>query len=82
MTDDLRAAGHEALADALLAANARLAGSGLPRPILAQLQRQYIAICDAAKMPGASPASCWRRLDNVLTALDNALACERDQPPR
>jgi hypothetical protein len=61
----------EDLARALRRAGARLAGlTGLPAAERARLHRQFIAVCDAAKMPGADPAAGRRRLEQFLGALE------------
>jgi hypothetical protein len=60
------------LAGVLRQARARLAGlTGLPAGERERLHRQFIAVCDAAKMPGADPGACRRRLEAFLAALDN-----------
>jgi hypothetical protein len=63
------------LAVALRRAAARLARARAAAPAEAErLQRQYIAICDAAKAPGADPATCRRRLDEFAATLDSVIA--------
>jgi hypothetical protein len=69
---DPRAADRDELAARLHAAWARLASLDLPPEPRARLHRQLIAVCDAAKAPGASPGACQRRLDGFLSALENA----------
>jgi hypothetical protein len=69
-----QAAGADDLARRLHAAQARLAALDLPPAVRARLHRQFIAVCDAAKTPGADPAACRRRLDGFLAALDDAIA--------
>jgi hypothetical protein len=69
-----QADGRDALAARLQAAWERLAAADLPPQARARLHRQLIALCDAAKAPGASPGACRRRLDGFLEALDNALS--------
>jgi hypothetical protein len=73
MTDAQPSADADALARKLHAAQARLAAAGLPAPVRAQLQRKFIAICDAVKAPGAGPA-CQRRLDCFIATLDGVIA--------
>jgi hypothetical protein len=63
------------LARALQAAHARLAAAtGLDRADTDRLHRQFIAVCDAAKAPGADAATGRRRLDGFLAALDSVVA--------
>jgi hypothetical protein len=69
-----QSAGGDALAQRLHAARARLAAEDLPWEVRARLQRQFIAVCDAAKTPGTGTAACQRRLDGFLAALDNVSA--------
>ena len=68
-----RAAEADDLAMRLHAAQARLAASDLPADIRSRLQRHLIAVCDAAKVPGADPAGSGRRLDGFLAALNAAI---------
>lgn len=68
-----QAAGADDLAMRLHAAQSRLAAGELPPDLRARLQRHLIAVCDAAKAPGADPAACRRRLDGFLAALDVAI---------
>jgi hypothetical protein len=68
----LAAAGE--LAAALQQAGARLAAPGIPEPDRTRLRRQFIAICDAAKAPEASPATARRRLDALIAALEIVIA--------
>jgi hypothetical protein len=63
--------GGDALAQRLHSARARLAAQDLPPAVRARLQRQFIAVCDAAKTPGTDAAACQRRLDGLLAALDS-----------
>jgi hypothetical protein len=67
-----RAADRDVLAARLHAAWKRLASLDLPPEPRARLHRQLIAVCDAAKAPGASPGACQRRLDGFLGALEKA----------
>ena len=69
-----RAAGPDDLAMRLHAAQARLAASDLPADVRSRLQRHLIAVCDAAKVPGADPAGSARRLDGFVAALNAAIA--------
>jgi streptomycin 6-kinase len=70
VTDDsLSAALRQA--SALLGAAMRLPPGQVPPAELARLQRQFRAVCDAAKTPGADPAACRRRADALLAALDS-----------
>jgi hypothetical protein len=64
------------LAAALRSAAARLAAAArdLPAPDAARLQRQYLAVCDAAKAPGADAATGRRRLERFLGVLDSVIA--------
>ncbi len=62
------------LAAKLAEARRRMAAVDLPRPLAARLHRQFIAICDAAKAPGADEASGERRLATFLAALEQAAA--------
>jgi hypothetical protein len=63
--------GGDALAQRLHAARARLAAQDLSPEVRARLQRQFIAVCDAAKTPGTDASACQRRLDGFLAALDS-----------
>jgi hypothetical protein len=58
------------LAAKLVEARRRLATLDLPRPLAVRLHRQFIAICDAAKAPGADEASGERRLAAFLAVLE------------
>jgi hypothetical protein len=60
------------LAAKLAEARRRMAALDLPRPLAARLHRQFIAICDAVKAPGADEASGERRLAAFLAALEQA----------
>jgi hypothetical protein len=63
------------LASGLRRAAARLARARAAAPAQAErLQRQFVAICDAAKAPDADPAACRRRLDGFLATLDSVIA--------
>jgi hypothetical protein len=67
-------AAADGLAAALQEAGARLAAPGIPEPDRSRLRRQFIAICDSAKTPGASPATVRRRLDALIAALEILIA--------
>ena len=62
------------LAANLAEARRRLATLDLPRPLAARLHRQFIAICDAVKAPGADEASGERRLAAFVAALERSAA--------
>jgi hypothetical protein len=64
------------LAAGLRAAAARLAAAvrDLPAPDAERLQRQFIAVCDAAKAPGADAATGRRRMESFLDVLDSVIA--------
>jgi len=64
------------LAAGLRDARLRLAAAArdLPAPEAARLQRRFIAVCDAAKAPGADAATGRRRLAGFLAALDSIIA--------
>jgi hypothetical protein len=75
MADATPPAGDDTLARRLRAARARLAArDDLDPDVRARLQRQFIAVCDATKRPGAGVATCERRLDAFLAALDGEIA--------
>jgi hypothetical protein len=61
------------LARRLHAAAARLAALDPPPEVRARLQRQFIAVCDAAKTPGADQQGCLRRLEAALTSMDSVI---------
>ena len=63
-----------ALSAQLAEARRRMAALDLPRPLAARLHRQFIAVCDAVKAPGADEACGERRLAAFLTALEQAAA--------
>lgn len=58
------------LAAKLAEARKRMAMLDLPRPLASRLHRQFIAICDAIKAPGADEAAGERRLAAFLAALE------------
>jgi hypothetical protein len=60
----------DGLAAKLAEARRRMAALDLPRPLADRLHRQFIAICDAVKAPGADEASGERRLAAFLAVLD------------
>jgi hypothetical protein len=62
-----------ALARRLHWAQARLVAQDLSPEVRARLQRHFIAVCDAAKAPGADPGACLRRLEGLLAALDRVV---------
>jgi hypothetical protein len=70
VTNDPLSAGLRA-ASAGLAAVARLPPGRVPPAELDRLQRQFRAVCDAAKAPGADPAARGRRLAALLAELDS-----------
>jgi hypothetical protein len=49
-----------------------MAALDVPRPLAAQLHRQFIAVCDAVKAAGADEAKVERRLAKFLVALEQA----------
>jgi hypothetical protein len=74
MPDFVPSPADATLAAKLAEARKRMAALDLPRPLAARLHRQFIAICDAVKAPGADEASGERRLAAFLTALEQAAA--------
>jgi CobQ-like glutamine amidotransferase family enzyme len=74
MADVPQPGGGDDLARRLASARARLAERDLPADVRARLQRQFIAVCDAAKVPGSDRAACHRRLDGFLAALESVVA--------
>lgn len=60
------------LAHRLADARRRLADLDLPRPQVTRLHRQFIAVCDAVKAPGADESIGERRLEAFLAALEEA----------
>jgi hypothetical protein len=60
------------LAARLTEARARLAALDVPLPVAARLHRQFIAVCDALKAPGADAACGERRLAAFLATLQRA----------
>jgi sugar/nucleoside kinase (ribokinase family) len=64
----------KALAVRLAEAHRRLVALDLPGPLAAQLQRQFIAVCDAAKATGADTEVVERRLTAFLVALEREAA--------
>jgi hypothetical protein len=74
MADNPRPASADALATRLRSAQRRLAAPDLPPEARARLQRQFIAVCNAAKTPGTGGAACQRRLENFLAALEDVIA--------
>jgi hypothetical protein len=49
-----------------------MAALDLPGPLAARLNRQFIAVCDAVKAPGADEETGERRLSAFLAALEQA----------
>ncbi len=74
MTDVPQASDRDALAARLHAAWERLSACDLPAEQRSRLQRQLIAVCDAAKAPGTGRAACQRRLDAFLSTLNSIIA--------
>jgi hypothetical protein len=72
MAEFVPSSGDGTLAAKLADARRRMAALDVPRPLAARLHRQFIAICDAIKAPGADEASGERRLAAFLTALEQA----------
>jgi hypothetical protein len=70
MPDFVPSAHSGELAAKLAEARRRMATLDLPRPLAARLHRQFIAICDAVKAPGADEAAGERRLATFLAALE------------
>jgi hypothetical protein len=62
-----------ALSVQLAEACRRMAELDLPRPLAARLHRQFIAVCDAVKAPGADEAIGQRRLAAFMAELDKAV---------
>lgn len=60
------------LAARLADARRRMAELHVPGPEAARLHRQFIAVCNALKAPGADEAAGERRLSAFLAALDRA----------
>lgn len=73
----------ESLARKLADARRRMTALDLPRPLAAQLHRQFIAVCDAVKAAGADEAIGERRLAAFLASLEQAAArfsgCRKSQ---
>jgi hypothetical protein len=74
MADVPQPGGGDALARRLHSAQARLVAQDLAPEVRGRLRRQFIAICDAAKAPGADPGACLRRLEGLLETLDSITA--------
>jgi hypothetical protein len=70
--DSRRRASGDAFAARLAAARRQLAELDLPAPEAARLHRQFIAVCDALKAPGAGEETGERRLSAFLSALEQA----------
>jgi hypothetical protein len=72
-------AADESLAARLAEARRRVAELDLPAEEATRLHRQFIAVCDAVKAPGADDAAAERRLTAFMAALERA---ERGSDPR
>jgi hypothetical protein len=76
----------DVLARRLADARRRLAELDLPATVAVRLHRQFIAICDAVKVPDADQAAGLRRLMAFLATLEQAAARglgnkgQRDRP--
>ena len=70
MPDFVPPPGGGELAAKLAEARKLMATLDLPRPLAARLHRQFIAICDAVKAPGADEAHGERRLAAFVAALE------------
>jgi hypothetical protein len=66
--------GPDNLAKKLADARQRMTVLDLPRPLAAQLHRQFIAVCDALKAAGADEEIGERRLAAFLASLEQAAA--------
>lgn len=60
------------LAVRLAEARKRMSALDLPGPVAARLHRQFIAVCDAVKAPGADEETGERRLSAFLEGLEQA----------
>ena len=61
------------LAARLLAVRRALETLDLAPEVRTRLNMRFMAICTAAKMPGASRASCAERLNSLLAAAEEAV---------
>jgi hypothetical protein len=64
----------DVLARTLADARRRLSQLELPAAVSARLHRQFIAICDAIKVPDADVATAMRRVAAFLSTLEQAVA--------
>jgi len=64
----------DVLAGKLADARRRLSQLELPAAMSERLHRQLIAICDAAKVPGADAATAMRRVGAFLATVEQAVA--------
>jgi len=64
----------DVLAGQLAAARRRLSQLDVPAAVSDRLHRQFIAICDAAKVPDADRATALRRVAAFLATLEQAVA--------
>ncbi|HXW46613.1 MAG TPA: hypothetical protein VEL03_17620 [Streptosporangiaceae bacterium] len=64
----------EVLARKLADARRRLSQMDLPAGVTERLHRQFIAICDALKVPEADAATGLRRLSAFLSTLEQAVS--------
>jgi len=64
----------EVLAGKLADARRRLSQLDLPAGVAERLHRQFIAICDALKVPDADAATGLRRLAAFLSTLEQAVS--------
>jgi hypothetical protein len=64
----------EVLAGKLADARRRLTQLDLPAAVSERLHRQFIAICDAVKVPEADVTNALRRVSAFLSTLEQAVA--------
>jgi hypothetical protein len=64
----------DVLAGQLADARRRLSQLDLPAAVSDRLHRQFIAICDAVKVPDADSATALRRVAAFLSTLEQAVA--------
>jgi hypothetical protein len=64
----------EVLAGKLADARRRLSQLELPAAVSDRLHRQFIAICDAVKVPEADVATALRRIAAFLSTMEQAVA--------
>ena len=74
MGDAARRVEAEALAWKLADARRRLSQLELPAAAAERLHRQFIAICDALKLPDTDAACGLRRLSAFLSTLEQAVS--------